>query len=143
MVASSWLKLLSCWRKWSCKTGPRLGNSVLPNSLADIGITKMQSSRWQQWEKDQAKKRQGTRTDIKETFPESSVGQSRDKAGKRVGVSGKSTDLRTKPPELTTGPLDRKALHRQNDRVAGSWTRSLAFRRQLSRVSAFSRQWGV
>lgn len=47
-------------------------------------------ARWQEYEKLAAKERQGTRTDIKETFPECSTGQSRDKAGERVGVSGRS-----------------------------------------------------
>jgi len=37
----------------------------------------------------QAKERQGTRTDIKETLPESNGGQSRDQAGAAFGVSGK------------------------------------------------------
>lgn len=31
----------------NAKTGPKLGNTMLPNSLDDLGITKMQSSRWQ------------------------------------------------------------------------------------------------
>lgn len=47
---------------------------------------------WKAWEAAEAKKRQGTRTDIPETFPESATGDSRDKAGERVGVSGKSID---------------------------------------------------
>ena len=39
-----------------------------------------------------AKERQGTRTDIKETFPESEKQQTRDKLGKIAGVSGKTID---------------------------------------------------
>jgi hypothetical protein len=42
------------------------------------------------YEKDQARLRQGARTDIKETFPES--GQARDKAGERMHVSGRTVD---------------------------------------------------
>jgi hypothetical protein len=48
----------------------------------------------------QAKERQGTRTDIKENFPECN-GQSRDHAGDAVGVSGKSVDAAEKV--LTNG----------------------------------------
>lgn len=40
----------------------------------------------------EAKERQGTRTDIKEKFPESEIGQARDKAGEAVGVSGRYID---------------------------------------------------
>ena len=47
---------------------------------------------WREHEEAEAKKRQGARTDIKETFPESLKGQTRDKIGERVGVSGKSMD---------------------------------------------------
>jgi protein gp37 len=47
---------------------------------------------WQQHEREEAKKRRGTRTDIVETFPPSDTGKARDKIGERVGVSGKSID---------------------------------------------------
>lgn len=47
---------------------------------------------WKVWEAAEAKKRQGTRTDIVETFPQGDTGKARDKAGERVGVSGKSID---------------------------------------------------
>jgi hypothetical protein len=47
---------------------------------------------WVDHEKQQAKKRQGTRTDIVETFPPSDTGKSRDKVGERVGTSGRSID---------------------------------------------------
>jgi N6-adenosine-specific RNA methylase IME4 len=40
----------------------------------------------------QAKKRQGTRTDIQESFPESARGETRDKVGALVGVSGKTVE---------------------------------------------------
>ena len=39
-------EMLSAMEKVS-PPGKKIGNSVLPNSLADLGITKMQSSRWQ------------------------------------------------------------------------------------------------
>ena len=45
---------------------------------------------------DEAKERQGTRTDIVENLPQSSKGRSRDKAGEAVAVSGKSVDAATK-----------------------------------------------
>ncbi len=48
------------------------------------------------WHEERAKERQGTRTDIKETLPESSKGQARDAAGKAVGVSGRTMDKATK-----------------------------------------------
>ena len=47
---------------------------------------------WKKAEQEEAKKRQGTRTDIVETLPQSDTGKSRDKIGERVGVSGKSID---------------------------------------------------
>jgi N6-adenosine-specific RNA methylase IME4 len=40
----------------------------------------------------QAKKRQGSRTDIKESFPESARGETRDKIGMLVGVSGRTIE---------------------------------------------------
>lgn len=43
-------------------------------------------------EREEARKRQGARTDIRETFPECSEGRSRDKAGAAVGISGKSVE---------------------------------------------------
>ena len=44
-------------------------------------------------ERERAKERQGTRTDIKETFPECSVGQTRDKVAEKVGMgSGRTYD---------------------------------------------------
>jgi len=49
-----------------------------------------------EYEAVKARERQGTRTDIRtnipETFPECSKGDARDKAGKRVGCSGKLVD---------------------------------------------------
>lgn len=47
-----------------------------------------------------AKERQGTRTDIQVTLPECSTGQSRDKAGEQLGVSGSSVDKAAKIIEL-------------------------------------------
>ena len=47
---------------------------------------------WRGHEQAEAKKRQGTRNDIVETFPPSEPAKSRDKIGERVGVSGKSID---------------------------------------------------
>lgn len=44
-----------------------------------------------EYEREQARKRQGARTDIKENFPECSA-QARDKAGARVHVSGRMVD---------------------------------------------------
>ncbi len=40
---------------------------------------------WKKAEQEDAKKRQGTRTDIVETFPQSDTGKARDKIGERVG----------------------------------------------------------
>ena len=45
-----------------------------------------------EYEKAQAKSRQGSRKDIVETFPLSDEGKSRDKAGERMHVSGRSVD---------------------------------------------------
>ncbi len=54
---------------------------------------------------EEAKERQGARTDIKENLPECSKGQARDKAGKALAVSGKTVDaaskvLRSNKPEI-------------------------------------------
>ena len=44
-------------------------------------------------EGERAKQRQGTRTDIKETFPECSQGQTRDKVAEQIGLgSGRTYD---------------------------------------------------
>jgi len=51
---------------------------------------------WDQVEREKARTRQGTRTDIKENFPESPSGQSRDKVAERIGMSGKSYEAGTK-----------------------------------------------
>jgi protein gp37 len=47
---------------------------------------------WVEHEKQEAKKRQGARTDISETFRECEKGRTSDKVGERVGTSGRSID---------------------------------------------------
>jgi protein gp37 len=47
---------------------------------------------WVEHEKQEAKKRQGTRTDISEIFRECEKGRTSDKVGERVGTSGRSID---------------------------------------------------
>ncbi len=79
-------------------------------SLADLGITKMQSSRWQaiarapsceEVQPAEAKKRQAQaagrprgakQVSVRANLPEQNVGQSREQAGAAVNVSGKSVD---------------------------------------------------
>lgn len=45
---------------------------------------------WDEIEREKARERQGTRTDIVENLPQSEEGKSRDKIGDRIGMSGKS-----------------------------------------------------
>lgn len=55
-------------------------------------------------EERKAKERQGTRTDIRETFPESDKGRTRDKIAESIGISGKTWEkldaIGTEKPEL-------------------------------------------
>ena len=81
-------------------TGFGQRNPVLPK-----GITKKQSHYSQELNryKAKAKERQGTRTDIKEKFPES-YKQSRDEAGADFNVSGKyvqqAENIKDESPEI-------------------------------------------
>lgn len=61
----------------------------------------MVAASFMEYETMEAKKRQGSRNDIKEPIPECSNAQARDKAGERLGVSGRYVGDAVKVP--TTG----------------------------------------
>lgn len=86
------------------------------------GQKAMFGAEWKKHEAEEAKKRQGARTDIVETFPLGDTGKARDKAGERVGVSGKSVDkaeaIKEVAPDIaekvSSGELSLEAGYRES-----------------------------
>ena len=65
-------------------TGTSLDKGVELDALIAAGFL--------EYEREQARARQGARTDLVETFPPSEEGKARDKAGERMHVSGRTVD---------------------------------------------------
>ena len=84
----TWKQPSRCRRSGPMASGEATKPDIGPYQVGTYEIP----DAWRGHEQAEAKKRQGTRNDLVETFPPSEPAKSRDKIGERVGVSGKSID---------------------------------------------------
>jgi len=75
----------------------------------------------------QAKKRQGARTDIQESFPESERGETRDKVGALVGVSGRTVEKIA--AVVAAAKADPERFGKLRDDMDRSWRVDAPYRR--------------